>query len=353
MIEFFLRAPVRTSVAIGSLALLAGCGSPAPRQEERAGAYRIYATNEVSGDLSIIDPESRSVVGRIPLGKRPRGIMPSPDGRLLYVALSGSPIGGPGVAEDSLPPADKAADGIAVIDVASGKVKQVLRGISDPEQVAVSPDGHRLYVASEDSGKLVVIGATGGVIAKVAVGDEPEGVAVSPDGKRVLVTSEADSAVAIVDADSGTITSHVKVGKRPRNALFLPDGGRAWVSGENDGTVSLIDVTSGRLVRQVRLEGDGARPMDIALSPDGKTLYVTTGRGKQLVRIDTAIFRQTGAVEVGDRPWGMKLSPDGRFAFTANGPSNDVSMVDLAAMRVVARIKAGDRPWAVAAVPVR
>ena len=62
-------------------------------------------TNEVSGDLSVIDSGNLNVIGTIPLGKRPRGIHASPDKKTLYVALSGSPIAGPDVDESTLAPA--------------------------------------------------------------------------------------------------------------------------------------------------------------------------------------------------------------------------------------------------------
>ena len=75
--------------------------SPQPQESKIAppapGAYRIYVTNEVSGDLSVIDSSTNSVIATVPLGKRPRGIHASPDRKTIYVALSGSPIGGPNV----------------------------------------------------------------------------------------------------------------------------------------------------------------------------------------------------------------------------------------------------------------
>ena len=58
------------------------------------------------------DPEAGTVVERIAVGKRPRGIRLSRDGKQLLVALSGSPIAGPGVDESKLPPPDRAADGV-------------------------------------------------------------------------------------------------------------------------------------------------------------------------------------------------------------------------------------------------
>src|ERR1700739_676781 len=58
-------------------------------------SYQIYRPNEVSGDITIIDGSSFKVVGTLPVGKRPRGIHVSPDGKRVYVALSGTPIEGP------------------------------------------------------------------------------------------------------------------------------------------------------------------------------------------------------------------------------------------------------------------
>ena len=106
-------------------ALFTGCSSPPPVKEaEKAPAPaestapRIYVTNEVSGDMTVIDSGTNNVIATVPLGKRPRGIHASPDRKTIYVALSGSPIAGPGVDESTLPPPDKSADGIGVFDVA-------------------------------------------------------------------------------------------------------------------------------------------------------------------------------------------------------------------------------------------
>lgn len=337
--------------ASAGLALFVGClvASCASEPEPTpAAGPRVYVTNENSGDLSIIDAGSRQVVGRVQLGKRPRGIVPSPDGRLLYIALSGSPIGGPGVDESTLPPPDKAADGIAVFDVASGRVLRVLRGVSDPETIAVSPDGACLYVASEDTGFVVAMDAQSGrVLGQVEIGGEPEGGAVSPDGRLVVATSEEDSTAAVIDAASLRVVRRVPVGERPRNVMFV--GARAIVPGENDASVAAIDPATGRVVARVVIPGETVRPMGLATTP--AAIFVTTGRGGELVRLKADDLRVTGRVGVGERPWGVAATPDGRFLFTANGPSNDVAMVDAATMQVVARFRVGERPWGVAVLP--
>ena len=340
-------------LALAILVSLAGCGSGDGPEETAARQLRVYVTNEMSGDLTIIDPQTREIVGRVALGKRPRGIVPSPDGRLLYIALSGSPVAGPGVDESTLPPADKSADGIAVFDIASSRVQRIIRGSSDPETVAVRPDGSRLYVASEDTGQLVTLdSSSGGRVETHAVGGEPEGVAVSPDGRLVYATSEEDHTVAVIDTYEGRVRARIRVGLRPRNAVFSAGGELAFVPGENDASVSAIAVAQDRVVRSVIIEGETVRPMDVRLTPDGAHLFVTTGRGREVVRMNPNTLEVTGRVEVGERPWGLGISPDGRFAFTANGPSNDVAMVDTSSMRVVARFPAGDRPWGIALVSI-
>jgi YVTN family beta-propeller protein len=351
-----------------ALAALVVCGATAcSRQAEAPAASKpaepvetapigsagtLYVTNEVGGDLSVVDVANRKVVATIPLGKRPRGIRASPDGTLLYVSLSGSPIAGPGVDASKLPPPDKRADGIGIVDVKARRLRTVLPGGSDPEQAAVSADGTRLYIANEDTGQVTVLNAENGdVVGTVKVGGEPEGVNLEPDGKAVWVTSEEDSAVFVIDTAKPRVRKKIEVGPRPRSTTFLPDGSRAYVPSENGGDVRVIDTKSYKEVGVVKLNGQLQRPMGGVVSPDGKTLYMTTGRGKTVAVIDTATNQHVASIEVGERPWGIAMSPDGKMLFTANGTSNDVSFVDAATRAVVAKVKVGDRPWGVVYQP--
>ncbi len=90
--------------------------------------------------------------------------------------------------------------------------------------------------------------------------------------------------------------------------------------------------------------------MGTVVSPDGKYLYVSTGRSRMVEIVDTTTNTVVGAIEAGARPWGIAISPDGATLYTANGPSNDVSVIDVAARRVVKTIAAGSGPWGVALV---
>jgi YVTN family beta-propeller protein len=111
----------------------------------------------------------------------------------------------------------------------------------------------------------------------------------------------------------------------------------------------MIDVKKLAPVKTIKL-GDGMRPMGTAMASDGKHLYVTTGRSKMVLILDTTKNDVVGSIEAGPRPWGIALSQDGTTAYTANGPSNDVSVIDIAGKQVTKKIPAGRGPWGIAVV---
>ena len=113
--------------------------------------------------------------------------------------------------------------------------------------------------------------------------------------------------------------------------------------------LTVIDTASLTVLKKIAL-GEGMRPMGQAMSPDGKQLYLSTGRSKMVLIIDTATDRIVGSIEAGQRPWGIAVSADGKTLYTANGPSNDVSIIDLATRTVTKKIPAGDGPWGLALV---
>jgi len=169
--------------APASAASTAATAAPAVSVAALPKGPRVYVSNEGSGDVTVIDIASGTAVATFPVGKRPRGIQRSPDGSRVYVALSGSVAQPPG-ATGAPPPSDTAAHGIGVIDTARLAVVDRMPAGSDPEQLALSKDGAKLYVANEDAATASVIDiASRRVEATLKVGEEPEGVAASPDGR--------------------------------------------------------------------------------------------------------------------------------------------------------------------------
>jgi YVTN family beta-propeller protein len=308
----------------------------------------VYVSNEKSNDISVIDTSRDEVVATISVGKRPRGLHLSPDGKALYVAVSGSPETPPGK-EREVGPANRDDDGIAVVDLAAGAVSRMLPSGTDPENFDLSPDGSRVYISNEEGATTSVVDvASGTIVASAKVGGEPEGVAVRPDGAVVYVTSEHDSRVTAL-GPGGEVLGSFQAGVRPRQVLFSRDGARAFVSGEQDATVTVADAHEHKVIATVAIDAPGAKPMGLALAPDGRTLWVANGRGASVTGVDLATLRPVATYATGGaRPWGIAITPDGRKLYTANGGSDDVSVIDAATGRLLKRIPAGSKPWGLA-----
>src|SRR5213593_4473856 len=117
----------------------------------RAGAeVRVFVTNEKSDNVTVIDAATRAVVGTIRVGKRPRGVVVSPDGRRVYVTNSNS-------------------DSISVIDAKSLAVLSTGPAGLDPEGLTFNRAGTTLYVVNENELSVTVLDAASLAIrAKIA-----------------------------------------------------------------------------------------------------------------------------------------------------------------------------------------
>jgi YVTN family beta-propeller protein len=337
---------LRTVGWLAVIAVVAGCRKP----DEPELPSRVFVSNEDDGTVSVIDPHAVEVVATIAVGKRPRGLRVTGD--TLYVALSGSPKAPPGTDVSALPPPDRAADGIGVVDLKTLRLVHVLPSGQDPEAFDLVGDD-LLVVSNEETGEasIVDLGARK-VRARLQVGAEPEGVTTAPDG-LVWVTSESDNLASAIDPRARRVVAIVATGARPRAIAFDPAGRRGLVTNENDGTLTILDATSrtaaGRIVLPT-IAGAPARPMGVVFDRDGRHAYVATGRAGAVVVVDVEARAVVRVVErVGARPWGIALGPDGRL-YTANGPSNDVAVID-PGTGVVATIEAGRSPWGVAVRP--
>src|SRR5207237_10463234 len=101
---------------------------------------------------------------------------------------------------------NSAGDSIHVVDPATNKVVQEIKGIEAAHGIAPAPDGTRVYVSNEADSTLDVFDrSTGALIKKVPLSNHPNNIAVSKNGDRILVAiAPASGAGAVVDADALT-----------------------------------------------------------------------------------------------------------------------------------------------------
>jgi PQQ-dependent catabolism-associated beta-propeller protein len=308
-----------------------------------APAETIFVSNEELNVVHVIDGATMQERSRIEIGRRPRGLGLSPDGRTLFVAVS----------DDNR---------IAAVDAASGRVTGHLPSGPDPETFALSPDGRRLFVANEDSSLLSFVDVDARRIAgEVTVGGEPEGTAVSPDGKLIVQTSESAGMAHVIDAATGAVIDNLLVDTRPRYVAFTPDGRQFWVSSEVRGTVTIFDSTTrkriGRIDFQVAKLVDGSasdifvQPVGIVFTRDGSRAFVALGRAKLVAEVDPKGLTIVRTFAVGWRAWNLALSPDERRLYTANGLTGDMSAIDLVGNKPIGTVKLGGKPWGIVSAP--
>ena len=58
-------------------------------------------------------------------------------------------------------------------------------------------------------------------------------------------------------------------------------------------------------------------------------------------------WKHWATIAVGQRPWNMAITPDGRKLYVANGRSNSVSVIDTETNQKLADIAVGELPWGV------
>ena len=333
-----------TARILTTIFTLAACGG------SHSHGPRVLVSNEKDGTVTVIDARSYAAVGTIKVGKRPRGLHVSPDGRWLYVALSGSPIGGPGVDEASLPPPNHGEDGIGVVDLDAMKLVRSISSGEDPESFDLVDD-HTIVVSNEETAQASVVDLkTREIERTIAIGREPEGVAHAPD-HTAWVTSEGDAKIYVVDPKAGTVLATIPTGARPRAIAFAND--KAYITNENDGTLTVANIAKRTVQATIALPASGSagkpRPMGLAVADH--RIYVSEGRARSVAVLDTSTDEVTKTIaDVGARPWGIAVAPNG-LVFTANGPSNDVSVIDPRTDRVVQHIPTGASPWGIAIAP--
>jgi YVTN family beta-propeller protein len=119
------------------------------------------------------------------------------------------------------------------------------------------------------------------------------------------------------------------------------------VSSEVGNEIAIIDTKNFTIIKKAPIDLANSKPMAIKVSPDDKTLYVTTGRAAKVAVMDAETLELKASVDVGKRVWGAALSRDGSRLYTANGVSNTISVVDTSKNKTIKNIDVGSRPWGV------
>ena len=260
----------------------------------------------------MITGDTLKVEATIPVGKRPRGIHASPDGKTVYVALSGTPISAPPKLDANGNPifqkghddddddalADKKADGIGVVDVAQRKfLRKIPAGSALSNSRSVRTERIFIFPMKTWARRAFSISpkrkwnTSRWLAGNLKAWDKTR-------RENIYVTCETAGLIYAIDTHTGKEIAHLSVHPRPRSVDFLPDGSRAFIPSESVGELNVIDAVNHKLLQVVALP-KGFRPMCVKVAPDSKKVYVSAGRSGCIAVVDAA----TGAVLTSIKVW--------------------------------------------------
>ncbi len=292
----------------------------------------LVVVNKAENSLTVLDPASGKVLGRVPTGDGPHEVALSADGRTAFVTNYGAKTPG---------------SSLSVIDLATGKeTRRVdLGALRRPHGVIVS--GGSVYFTIETNRALARYDpASNAVDWLMGTGEAgTHMVAATPDGSALFTANiGSDSVTAFVRPSEGQVwtVTRIPVGKGPEGIDVSPDGKEAWTAHLQDGGVSIIDVAT-RKVTQVFDIGT-KRSNRLCFTPDGRLVLVSDLEAGDLVVIDRASRRVSKRMPLGRAPSGILVVPDGSRAYVALTGENALAVVDLKTLEVVGRVATGEGP---------
>ena len=169
-----------------------------------------------------------------------------------------------------------AGDSIHIIDPATNKVVNEIKGFEATHGITVAPDGSRIYISSEDDFTVAVIdGKTLKVTKRIPLSGNPNLIDITPDGKQIYVA---------IAQNYNDLSDFPKI--KP-NAT---------------GGVDVIDTVSLQKVKTVALRG-GIH--DLNVTPDGKFVIAGSSRGaRPPANLMNVIDTRTNEVA-----WSFVMSP--------------------------------------------
>jgi len=253
---------------------------------------------------------------------------------------------------------NSAGDSIDVINPATNKVVQVIKGIEAAHGIGFAPDGSRIYVSDEADSTLDVFNRAGKLIRKVALSDHPNNIAVTRDGGRVLVgIAREPGALDVIDASSLSRTKSIPVNGRLHNVYVTPDGKFVITGSIRAKTITVIDLATEQPVFELKLDR-GIRPMAIEAGPDGAChrIFVQLSDFNGFAVIDFAARKEVARITLPEASTefetdegrasapshGIGVAPDGKTLWVTSIPNNAVFVYALDDLRLLGQVALPD-----------
>jgi DNA-binding beta-propeller fold protein YncE len=185
-------------------------------------------------------------------------------------------------------------------------------------------------------------------------------VAVSADATRAYVTNIGSGTTTALDLVAARKLGDIATGAGSEALAVTPNGRDLWVAARSAGEIAVVDTATLAILARLPLPGI---PIRIAMTPDGATALVTCAGSSELVAYDVATrtVRARAKVDVplapdaAERPFarlapgsalpvGLLVARDGRSAFVAATMSDRVVQYDVSTLAPTRTIEVGGEP---------
>ncbi len=309
---------------------------------------RVYAAEQFSNTVSVIDPSTNRTLGAIRLGDpAPGNLSPLYRGQLLVHGMGFSPDA------KTLAVVSIGSNSVTFIDTASNAVKHTTYVGRSPHEVFFTPDGKEAWVTVRGEDYISVIDpATFEERRRITVPNGPGMQIFSPDGKYGYVCSSFTPETVVVE-----VKSHAIVGRVKQESPFCPDlaatpdGKQVWFTLKDVGKVQVFDARPPFAPLRTIDTGPITNHVNFAVTPKGSFAYVTIGGLNQIKVFRTDDFSQVATIAVGALPHGIWPTGDGTRMYVGLENADAVAAIDTATQAVVATIPAGQAAQALVYVP--
>lgn len=304
----------RLAIAVFALALGAGAG---------ARAESILVLNSEDASYSLIDRATRTEIARLPVGREPHHLFPTPDGKDILIGST-------------------ATNELLVLDIKTAERKRIVRDIVDPYQLGYSLDGKWFVTTAYRLDHIDIYKSDGFKLAsRIFMDGMPSHLIFDNESKTVFVTLQQSGKVTAIDLESGLIKWNVEVGKAPAGIVMLPDNKRLLVALTGEDSIVTLDPKDGSNLGRLQT---GRAAHNFWPKGDGRHYFLSNRVENTVSVIDTQEMKVVGTIRVNGGPDDMDITADGKELWVTQRFLRRVAVVDLAQMKVVASIPVGKSP---------
>jgi YVTN family beta-propeller protein len=313
-----------------------------------SGQDRVYAAEQFSNTVSVIDPAANRLLGVIRLGDlEPANLSPLYRGQLLVHGMGFSPD------RRTLVVVSIGSNSVSFIDAATNTVKYVTYVGRAPHEAFFSPDGKEVWVTVRGENYVAVLDSKSYTETdRIKVADGPGMTIFSPDGTYGYVCSSFTPETDII-----RVADHEIVGRVQQVSPFCPDiavtpeGDQVWLTLKDVGKVMIFEGQPPFSILKVLDTGPITNHVNIVRNAQGRFAYVTIGGRNEVAAFRTDDFTRVATIPVGDLPHGLWPSGDGTRIYVGIENGDAMTAIDTLTNEVIATIPIGQAPQAVAYVP--